>query len=313
MTDASPAPPAARSACRPGAKAVACACLVTASLWGLPPALAQVVESRAGEFDARRPIATPPPRFGYHRTKWRSWTDEEATPSTGPKAATPAAPPRLEVPDAREESPRGADHPPPPPAAAIGAGGMPRDGLTLEQRAQRLARQAAAAKAGTREQQSQFTRALVAEILAAHDPELRCRIVATVADFDTPEANAILAGGLQDPDDSVRMAACTAWGRKGGPNAVQLLSTRYASDADLGVKLRALSALAELDDAAAIPTLAKALDDADPVVRKRAMQSLKQVSGRDLGDDVNAWRAWAADPDRAAPRWSWVEAFRRLF
>ncbi|MFM8803188.1 MAG: HEAT repeat domain-containing protein [Planctomycetia bacterium] len=285
---------------------------MTASLWGLPSASGQVAENRAGEFGTRVPIATPPPRFGYHRTKWRSWEDDEPPASTNMKAATPAAPPRLEVPDLREESPRRADEPPPR-AAAANAGGMAGGGLTLEQRAQRLARQAAAAKAGSREQQSQFTRALVAEILAAHDPELRCRIVATVADFDTPEANAILTGALQDPNDRVRMTACTVWGRRGGPSAVQLLSTRYDSDTDLGVRLRALAALAELDDDAAIPAIAKALDDADPVVRKRAMQSLKQRSGRDLGNDVDAWRAWAADPDRAAPRWSWLEAFRKLF
>lgn len=311
MTDASYAPPAARSACRPGT-AAACACIVTASLWGLPSASGQVADGRAGRSDTRRPIAAPPPRFGYHSTKWRRWTDQESTPSAKAQAGTPAAPPRLEVPDAREESPRGDDEPPPR-AAAAGSGGMARDGLTLAQRTERLARQAAAAKAGTREQQVQFAQQLVAEILAAHDPELRCRIVSTVADFDTPDANAILTGALQDPNDRVRMAACTAWGRRGGPAAIQQLSTRYESDADLGVRLRALAALAELDDDAAIPAIAKALDDADPVVRNRAMQSLKQLSGRDLGNDVDAWRRWASSPDRTAQRWSWLEAFRKLF
>ena len=201
--------------------------------------------------------------------------------------------------------------------AAAGRGGTAPPGLSLEQRTQRLARQSAAAKAGTREQQAEFTRQLVAEILAAHDPELRCRIVATAAEFDTPDADAICAGALQDPNERVRMAACTAWGRRGGPTAVERLSARYASDGDLGVRLRALTALGELDDKAAIAAVARALDDADPVVRKRAMQSLKRLSGRDLGDDVEAWRAWAAAPDRApsrwSTRWSWLDAFRRMF
>jgi hypothetical protein len=43
--------------------------------------------------------------------------------------------------------------------------------------------------------------------------------------------------------------------------------------------------------------LARALEDADPAVQYRAVASLKKVSGRDLGNDVNAWREWATALD----------------
>ena len=71
---------------------------------------------------------------------------------------------------------------------------------------------------------------------------------------------------------------------------------------DLGVK-----------DKQAIPVLARALEDGDPAVQYRAVASLKQVSGRDLGNDVNAWREWAADPEGHKAEWSIAEGFRRLF
>jgi hypothetical protein len=40
--------------------------------------------------------------------------------------------------------------------------------------------------------------------------------------------------------------------------------------------------------------------------------SLKEVSGRDLGNDVNVWREWAADPNGKAGEWTIAEGFRRL-
>jgi hypothetical protein len=338
MIETPPGAPAARFACRPDATLVVCAWILTGWLWATPIASAQTGGGRAEGHEPHVRAATPPPRFGYYSTQWRRWPDAEAAPGSNTKAATPVASPQLEIPGEREESPPGAVEPLPQPdregprlpfpaaanglpsvrpaphgSGAVGTAGVSRDGLTVEQRTERLARQAAAAKAGTREQQSQFTRQLVVEILATHDPELRSRIVATAAEFDTPEADAICTGALQDPDDRVRMAACTACGRRGGPSAVRLLSTRCETDAERGVRLHALSVLAELDDRGAIPVIARALDDSDPVVRNRAMRALKQASGRDLGNDVEAWRAWAADPDAPAARWSWGEAIRKLF
>jgi len=48
-------------------------------------------------------------------------------------------------------------------------------------------------------------------------------------------------------------------------------------------------------------------------VQYRAVSSLKKVSGRDLGDDVNKWREWAADPNGTSAEWSVAETFRKLF
>jgi len=79
------------------------------------------------------------------------------------------------------------------------------------------------------------------------------------------------------------------------------------------VRLRALRELGQLGDKAAVPVLAKALEDPDPAVQYRAVGALKRVSGRDLGDDVNKWREWAADPDGSAAEWTIAEGFRQLF
>jgi HEAT repeat protein len=186
-------------------------------------------------------------------------------------------------------------------------------GPTADQRITTLAAEAKAARAAGPAGQAEFTQRLVSEMLGEHDPQVRCRILRVAADFDTPAAVAVCKGALQDPDPHVRMEACSVWARRRGPEAVQLLAARSTTDTELDVRLRALRTLGELEDERAIPVLAKALEDPDPAVQYRAVAALKRVSGRDLGNDVNKWREWAADPEGSAAEWSIAEGFRRLF
>jgi HEAT repeat protein len=186
-------------------------------------------------------------------------------------------------------------------------------GPTADQRIDELASDAKKAKAGSHADQVEFTRKLAEEILQEHDARVRCVILDTVAEFDTPGATAICSGALEDPDERVRMAACTAWRKRGGAEAVEHLASRYRTDREIDVRLRALRELGELGDKEAVPVLAKALEDSDPAVQYRAVGALKKVSGRDLGDDVNKWREWAADPAGSSAEWSIAEEFRKLF
>lgn len=186
-------------------------------------------------------------------------------------------------------------------------------GPTADERIKQFKADAKQAQAGSTHEQQAFTQALVAALLEEHDPRVRAEILAIAAGFDTAAATALCKGALEDPDERVRMAACSAWGKRGGPEAVQLLAARYQSDPEFDVRLRALRELGTLGDKQAIPVLARALEDSDPAVQYRAVAALKQVSGRDLGDDVNKWREWAADPEGSAAAWSIAEAWRKLF
>jgi HEAT repeat protein len=185
-------------------------------------------------------------------------------------------------------------------------------GPTANQRIKQLEAEAKQAKAEGSSQSVDFTRKLAEQLLTEHDARVRCEIVAIAGDFDTASAVAICKGALQDPDDRVRMRACDVWRTRGGAEAVQLLANRYRADRELDVRLRAIRMLGELENEGAVPVLAEALEDPDPAVQYRAVAALKQVSGRDFGNDVNAWRAWAANPGDAEP-WSIAEAWRKLF
>ncbi|MFM8379082.1 MAG: HEAT repeat domain-containing protein [Planctomycetia bacterium] len=183
-------------------------------------------------------------------------------------------------------------------------------GPTANQRIKSLQADAKQAKAdGT---DAEFTRRLTEQLLGEHDARVRSEIVAVAGMFDTASAVAICKGAMQDPDERVRTRACEVWRTRGGAEAVQQLANRCRTDRELDVRLQAIRMLGELEDQAAIPVLADVLADPDPAVQYRAVAALKQVSGRDLGNDVNAWREWAADPGRAEP-WSIAEAWRKLF
>ncbi len=186
-------------------------------------------------------------------------------------------------------------------------------GPTADERIKQLTADAKQAQAGSRHEQHEFTQSLVTAVLEEHDPRVRAKILEIAAGFDTAAATAICKGALEDPDERVRMSACSAWGKRGGSEAVQLLAARYQADPELDVRLRALRELGTLGDKQAIPVLARALEDSDPAVQYRAVAALKKVSGRDLGNDVNKWREWAADPEGSAAEWSVAEAWRKLF
>ena len=188
-----------------------------------------------------------------------------------------------------------------------------RYGATADYRIEEFHAGAALAKKEGGGKEVEFARGLTAALLAEHDPRVRAAIVDVAAGFDAPTAVAICKGGLEDPDARVRMAACDAWRKRGGPEAVALLSARYEADAEIDVRLKALRELGELGDEQAIPAIARALEDPDPAVQYRAVCALKQVSGRDLGDDVNAWRTWAADQEAEGTEWTIAEGFRKVF
>lgn len=185
-------------------------------------------------------------------------------------------------------------------------------GQTADQRVAAVKELAAAARREGGPQEEAFTAELVRTMLAEHDPRVRAEILEVAATFETPSALSICRGGLEDPDVTVRMAACDAWAERGGDEAVRLLAHRYQTDTDIDVRLEAVRMLGAVKDEAAIPALARALEDPDPAVQYRAVVSLKKVSGRDLGDDVNRWRAWVNDP-ATEPDWSVAETFRKIF
>ena len=265
-----------------------------------------------------------PAEFGFYSTRWRRWPSIPQPAPGQPVAPLPAVPPASVVPRVDEESSRGNPDVPestrlpdprtvPLPTAPDGAApDRSGAGPTSDQRRAAIIAEATAARSTPADQQEAFARRLVAAVVAEDDPAIRSLIVETAGGLQAPSAIAICRGAVADPDARVRMAACNAWIRRGGDDALHVLCERYREDGDLGVRLRALRALGELKNTEAIPVVVTALDDPDPAVQARAVQVLRQLTGRNLGNEPEAWRKWAANPEGKSS-WNIAEAFRSLF
>ncbi len=152
-------------------------------------------------------------------------------------------------------------------------------------------------------------------ILETHDnPLLRAAAVDTLAVFAVSESNEGLRIALHDSDSSVRRTACRAWGKRSDQEAVQQLSETIGSDADIEVRIAAARELGHFRDPVAYQALGLALDDKDPALQYRAVESLKRASGKDYGNDLEAWKTFAQGQD-PGPEYipSLAERVRKIF
>lgn len=122
------------------------------------------------------------------------------------------------------------------------------------------------------------------------DPLMRAEILRTLAVYHTEIATKMLTSGLKDTDRDVRVACCEAWGKRKGHDATRLLSEMLTSDTDIDVRMAAARALGETGDPTATAALGLALENPDPAMQYRAVQSLRKITGKDYGDSVAVWR-----------------------
>lgn len=178
------------------------------------------------------------------------------------------------------------------------------------QRLRQLAKEASSSDA---EQRARVAAELSQAIRTEEDPGIRAEIVRTLAKYPTPAADAVLRGAIHDLQAEVREAACEAWATRGGPEAVGVLCGALDGDVDVDVRLAAARALGRLKDPRAVAALGGVLEDKDPAMQYRAVESLRRITGKDLGNDVNRWRQYVrgelSEPDRPV---SLAERLRQL-
>lgn len=149
-------------------------------------------------------------------------------------------------------------------------------------------------------EQERYCQELARELAQSNDPLLRAAIVRAIARFPTTTAAVMLDRGLADSDQDVRIAACEGWTIRGGSEAVAKLSELLNSDTDIDVRLAAARGLGELGDSAAQTALALALDDPNPALQHRAVQSLRSVTGKEL-PSVAAWQDYLRSGEEPPP------------
>jgi hypothetical protein len=138
--------------------------------------------------------------------------------------------------------------------------------------------------------QRKLTDQLARQIQIEPDPLVRQAVVQTVAEFKTPMAQQVLEAGLNDDNQAVRIACCQELGKRGDAASVEKLGTVLRSDTDMDVRLAAAKALGKFKTPESMKALVAALDDRDPALQFVGVQSMKSVTGKDYGPNVEAWR-----------------------
>lgn len=143
---------------------------------------------------------------------------------------------------------------------------------------------------------------------------MRTAAIGVLSQLPTPAARHGLRNAIADENPQVRIAACDAWRSIRDTEAMDHLARTLGSDTNDDVRIAAARALGDFQHPSAVQALGLALDDSDPALQFRAVQSLKTAAGRDFGDNVPAWRDFVAGriPD-VSERTSWRDNFTDLF
>lgn len=163
------------------------------------------------------------------------------------------------------------------------------------------------------QEQEAFAAELAQKMKNESDILVRLAMIDILTQIKTPSADAVLYAGLQDPEIDIRVACCKAWQKRPSPEATGFLAETLASDTDVDVRLAAASALSAAEDPDAVKALGQALEDPDPAMQYVAVASMKSVTGKDLGNDVNAWRQLAKQPDPPLRQKSMAARLRQMF
>lgn len=122
-------------------------------------------------------------------------------------------------------------------------------------------------------------------------PEMRRLAIQAAASLRQSGSLELIEKGLDDESLKVQMAACTALGRRGEPEAAQLLASVVGTTPELDVKNSAIAALGRHKNQMAIDSLRVVLEDLDPATTQLAISSLRGVTGKNLGNDPKRWIA----------------------
>jgi hypothetical protein len=174
---------------------------------------------------------------------------------------------------------------------------------TLFEKKRRMEAAVAIAKNGPVEQQQKVAKGLLE--IVRRDPVLLLRLHAVnlAAQLRCPAALSALKEASTDSSSDIRIAAVRAWESMPSGHAVPQLQEIIGSDTNVDVRLSATKALGNFSGRQAVSAISLALNDSDPALQLRAMESLASASGENLGLNVGAWKNYVARvaPEMPAP------------
>jgi hypothetical protein len=177
-----------------------------------------------------------------------------------------------------------------------------RRGPTFHTKMEQLRDLAANASQFPPDRQEALAREMLERYQNEANPLLRAAVVKVAGNLRGSAVAETLKAAMHDADPEIRIAAAKALGSRGGEDALELLASAIASDADLDVRIAAAAELKRFRNSPdATRALALALDDNDAALQHQAIKSLEQVTGHSYGMSVPAWREYLAGGSPTPP------------
>jgi HEAT repeat protein len=149
------------------------------------------------------------------------------------------------------------------------------------------------------------SRVAILQFLASEDAHARMAALGALGDRGDTTLSGYAAARLTDPALLVRAAAAEALGKLKDPSTLPDLQralvdpTNHYRGASLWFRRHLVEAAGSIGTDAAVPLLARALEDADPDVAGAAVKALERVAGfsyaegRTADQERAAWKRWA--------------------
>lgn len=188
-----------------------------------------------------------------------------------------------------------------------------RLGTTYYQQAQRLQSLESRASGMDADQRKRVADEMTQVVRTEDNPLLRAQAVRVLGEIEDPAATLGLDMATTDKAPEVRLAACRVLGEKRNRASLRSLARMLASDQNVDVRIAAARELGNYRDPEAYRALGEALNDTDPAMQHRALESLRRASGRDFGNDLAAWRQFIDTGQAEEPPQSWVSRLTSWF
>jgi len=129
------------------------------------------------------------------------------------------------------------------------------------------------------------------------DPVLLLRLhgVDLLGKLNCPMAVQALGSASNDNNADVRIAAIKSWQKMSPETAIPQLQSIIGSDTNVDVRLAATRALGNFNGQQAVSAVSLALDDKDPALQLRAVESLQRITGESFGRDVTKWQQYVGN------------------
>jgi len=153
------------------------------------------------------------------------------------------------------------------------------------------------------EEQSRWIAKLNEIVQKETSPELRREAVLVLQQvMDSQDAVAAVTPLIQDKNDKVRLTVAEALGSRPSPEAASALMTMAQSDRSRVVQLAATQSLGKHPSDEVRQFLASKLEDRSPAMQYQASLALKNMTGKNFGGDIDAWKRYLAGEDVPEPK-----------